>query len=111
MPSELPLEDPVPPDTRPDPDPGEPYPVPDPGEPYPVPDPGEPYPVPDPAVVTGQHFGGALMARVGGAKATFRVPRSTKLVLTVPAGARSGRISIHTSAGTAVSPERFSLVA
>jgi hypothetical protein len=60
--------------------------------------------------VTGRQFGGALVVRLGGSKATFRVPSTTKIVLTVPPRAKSGKISIATRFGAAVSTARFTVI-
>lgn len=43
--------------------------------------------------LTGKNFAGATMVKVGGVRATFVVPTATKLRLTVPAHAASGKIT------------------
>jgi hypothetical protein len=56
--------------------------------------------------VTGAHFGGALVVLLGGVKAKF-TSATTKIVATVPGHARSGKISVTTKGGTAVSSASF----
>jgi hypothetical protein len=60
--------------------------------------------------VTGMNFAGALVVRLGGVKATFRVPSSTKILLTVPGNAKSGKISVKTRGGIAISSIRFTVL-
>lgn len=57
--------------------------------------------------LNGKNFGGATWVKVGGARATFTVPSSTRIVATVPRGAHSGKISVHTSAGLGISGRLF----
>ena len=59
--------------------------------------------------VIGQHLGGAIVATIGGARAHFMVPKSTKLVIIVPGNARTGKIGIQTTAGTGKSGVAFTV--
>jgi hypothetical protein len=58
----------------------------------------------------GSHLDGALVVKFGGVKATFRVPSQTKILATVPSKASSGKISVRTRAGTALSAGRFTVI-
>jgi len=53
--------------------------------------------------ITGKNFTGASLVKIDGLKATFKVVSSTKITATVPAKAKSGKISVTTKAGTATS--------
>jgi hypothetical protein len=57
--------------------------------------------------VTGTGFTGASAVKIGGAQATFKVVSATKITATVPAKAKSGKISITTPAGTTTSSTLF----
>jgi IPT/TIG domain-containing protein len=58
--------------------------------------------------VTGNNFAGAIAVKVGGVTVRgFTVPTATKIRLTIPAGARSGRISVKTRLGVGISATRF----
>jgi hypothetical protein len=50
--------------------------------------------------ITGHDFLGTTAVKFAGAKATFKVVSDTKITATVPAGAKTGKISITTAAGT-----------
>jgi len=60
--------------------------------------------------LTGSHFGGALAVRFGGVKATFSVPSASKILATVPAHAKTGRISVQTRTGVGMSSGRFTVI-
>jgi hypothetical protein len=57
--------------------------------------------------VTGEGFGGATAVTLAGVKAIYTVPTEMKIVMTVPAHAKSGKISITTVGGTATSSSSF----
>jgi hypothetical protein len=57
--------------------------------------------------ITGTGFKGATAVRIGGAKAAFKVVSAAKLTATVPAAAKSGKISVTTPAGTSRSATAF----
>jgi hypothetical protein len=57
--------------------------------------------------VTGTDFTGATAVKFGGVKATFKVVSGTKITATVPARAKSGKISVTTAAGTSTSSTSF----
>jgi hypothetical protein len=57
--------------------------------------------------LTGKHFAGATWVKFAGVKATFRVPSATKIIATVPKGAHSGKISVHTTAGLGITGRAF----
>jgi IPT/TIG domain len=52
--------------------------------------------------IVGKNLGGTLWVKFGGVKATYTVPSATKIVAVVPRHAHSGRISVHTRGGTAI---------
>jgi hypothetical protein len=57
--------------------------------------------------ITGRNFTGATGVKIGGAAAAFKVVSATKITATVPAKARSGKITVTTAAGTATSSTSF----
>jgi hypothetical protein len=57
--------------------------------------------------ITGARFTGAATVKIGGAPAAFKVVSDTKITATVPAKAKSGKISVTTSAGTSSSSTSF----
>jgi len=57
--------------------------------------------------INGFNFGGALWVKFGGVKAAFKVPASGTIVAIVPAKAHSGKISVKTKIGLALSPRAF----
>ena len=60
--------------------------------------------------ITGISFTGATKVTFGGVKATtFSVDSDTKITATVPAGAKTGKIQVTTSGGTATSPGVFTV--
>ena len=61
--------------------------------------------------LTGEHFGvvKSILFNTQIAR-TFEVRSSTEIVVTVPAGAQTGRISVNTDGGTAVSASAFNIV-
>jgi hypothetical protein len=52
--------------------------------------------------IVGKNLGGALWVKFGGMKATYTVPSATRIVAVVPKNAHTGRISVHTRGGTAI---------
>jgi hypothetical protein len=61
--------------------------------------------------ITGANLGGATGVTFGGARAAYSVDSSTQLTATVPQNAVTGRISVTTSVGTAVSSGVFTVTA
>ena len=59
--------------------------------------------------ITGTKLNGALWVRFGGIKAVFTTPKTTQIVATVPKNAKSGKITLKTSGGTATSSKRFTV--
>ncbi len=59
--------------------------------------------------LTGSGFSGATVVELVHAEAAFTVLSDARIRLTVPAGARSGRISVTTPAGTATSAAWFTV--
>lgn len=57
--------------------------------------------------VSGSNLGAALSVGLGGVAANYRVLSASTLVLTVPAGASTGRITVTTAGGTAISKANF----
>jgi hypothetical protein len=57
--------------------------------------------------MVGKNFKGATGVKIGGATAKFVVASGTKIVATVPSGAKSGHLSVTTSAGTGTSKSTF----
>jgi uncharacterized protein (TIGR03437 family) len=53
--------------------------------------------------ITGKDLMGATKVEVNGMKATFKVVSSTKITAKVPAKAKSGKVTVVTKGGTAVS--------
>jgi hypothetical protein len=51
----------------------------------------------------GKHFTGAKMVKVDGMTAKFKVVSPTKLTVTIPSKAKSGKIAVTTAGGTATS--------
>ncbi|MBU5635303.1 IPT/TIG domain-containing protein [Geomonas sp. Red69] len=60
--------------------------------------------------VTGTNLGGMTSARIGGVGAPFAVVSAGKVLLTVPTGAKSGRISVTTAGGTGTSSSNFTVL-
>jgi hypothetical protein len=58
-------------------------------------------------VIRGTGFTGVTVVKLGGVKAPFTVVSATRLRATVPAKAKSGRISVTTAAGTTISSTGF----
>lgn len=59
--------------------------------------------------VTGTNLNGATSVTIGGAAATFSVASATSVTAVVPSGAVTGKISIVTPQGTAISAGNFTL--
>ena len=59
--------------------------------------------------VTGTNLNGATSVTIGGAAATFSVVTATSVTAVVPSGAVTGKISIVTPQGTAISASNFTL--
>jgi hypothetical protein len=57
--------------------------------------------------ISGADFTGASAVKIGGVKATFKVVSGTKITATVPAKAKTGKISVTTAAGTSTSSKAF----
>jgi len=57
--------------------------------------------------ITGMNFNGASSVQFNGATATFTVDSNTQLRANVPAGATTGKISVTTGGGTAISADDF----
>jgi hypothetical protein len=51
----------------------------------------------------GKHFTGAKTVKVDGMKAKFKVVSPTKLTVTLPSKAKTGKITVTTAGGTATS--------
>ena len=49
----------------------------------------------------------AKVVKLGGVAATFRIPEDSRILAKVPKNAHSGRWSVGTATGSAVSPQRF----
>jgi hypothetical protein len=61
-------------------------------------------------IITGVGFGGATAITFAGVEAaSYTVPADTKISATVPANAKTGKISITTAGGTATSSSSFSI--
>jgi len=58
-------------------------------------------------MIRGENFTGATAVKFAGVKAAFKVVSATKITATVPAGAKSGKISVTTPAGTSASSKAF----
>lgn len=59
--------------------------------------------------LTGTNFTGATAVKFGTLKSTFKVVSATKITLTVPSNAKTGKISVTTKAGTATSAKSFTV--
>src|SRR5207247_316362 len=57
--------------------------------------------------ITGTGFTGAIAVKIGGVTATFKAVSGTKITATVPAKAKTGKISVTTAAGTSTSSKSF----
>jgi hypothetical protein len=57
--------------------------------------------------ITGAHFTGASVVKIGAMKTAFKVGSASTITATVPANAKSGKISVTTSGGTALSAKSF----
>jgi IPT/TIG domain len=88
------------------------------GEPVKLPEPGSSIPsitnfAPTKAktgmklVITGTNFTDATRVKIGGVVAVFKVNSATKIVVTVPARAKSGKVSVTTEGGTTTSNKAF----
>jgi IPT/TIG domain len=53
--------------------------------------------------ITGTHFTGTKTVTIDGTKSAFKVVSASKLTLTLPAKAKSGKIEVTTAGGTATS--------
>jgi hypothetical protein len=62
-------------------------------------------------VVVGKHFSHVKDVKVDGLKAKFKVDSATKLTVTIPAKAKSGKIVVTTSTGTARSAHALTIKA
>ena len=60
--------------------------------------------------VSGTNLGGATAVKVGGVAAPFTVSSASRIVITVPTGAKSGRISVTTAGGTGSSSSSFKVL-
>jgi hypothetical protein len=58
-------------------------------------------------LITGKGFTGATLVKIGGAVAVYKVQSATKLLVTVPAKAKSGKVTVTTAGGTATSNKAF----
>lgn len=61
--------------------------------------------------ITGSNFSGTSAVTVAGTKATFTVVSASKITVTVPSGAETGKIGVTTKGGTAQSTADFTVVA
>jgi len=59
--------------------------------------------------ITGESFTGATSVTFGGVKASFTVNSDTQITATVPAGAKTGKITVTTPGGKATSPRAFTV--
>jgi mono/diheme cytochrome c family protein len=59
--------------------------------------------------VTGKNLTGVTTVKLGTLKAAFKVGSATKLTLTVPGKAKTGKISVTTKAGTEISSKSFTV--
>jgi uncharacterized repeat protein (TIGR03803 family) len=67
-------------------------------------------PVGSSVVITGNSFTGATLVGFGGVPATsFTVNSDTQITATVPTGAQTGNIAVHTPSGNAHGPEFFTV--
>ena len=57
--------------------------------------------------ISGANLTGATAVKIGGAAAKFKVVSATKITATVPATAKSGKVSVTTASGTATSSASF----
>jgi hypothetical protein len=57
--------------------------------------------------ISGAHFTGVKWVKVGGTTATFKVVSPTKITVTLSKTDKSGKISVHTAAGTAMSKTKL----
>ena len=60
-------------------------------------------------VINGKTFNGASSVQFNGVAATFSINSSSKITATVPSGATTGKISVTTPGGTALSPTDFTV--
>jgi hypothetical protein len=60
--------------------------------------------------IHGANLGHSTWLRFGGTKAHFTIASDSELIATVPRHAHSGKLSIHSSGGTAVSGARFTVL-
>jgi hypothetical protein len=61
--------------------------------------------------ISGAHFTGVKWVKVGGKTATFKVVSPTKITVTLSKSDKSGKISVHTAAGTAMSKTKLVITA
>lgn len=61
--------------------------------------------------IFGSHFSGTTVVKLGGIRTSFKVPSDTRILVKVPTKAHSGRWSVTTKLGTAVSPTAFTVSA
>lgn len=61
--------------------------------------------------ITGSNYSGVTAVNIGGLNAGFTFVSATKITATVPSGATTGKVSVTTGRGTALSIGNFALVA
>ena len=59
--------------------------------------------------INGANLSGATWLKFGGVRAKFTVSSANWIIAIVPKDAHSGKITIHTKGGTAVSTQRFNV--
>jgi len=59
--------------------------------------------------ITGKNLSGASAVEINGVKAAYTVKSATKITVTVPSNAKTGKISVTTKSGTATSTKSFSV--
>jgi IPT/TIG domain len=60
--------------------------------------------------IYGSNFVRVSAVKFGGVAARFSAVSSTRIVATVPKGAKSGQVSVHTAGGNGISESRFTVV-
>jgi hypothetical protein len=60
--------------------------------------------------IFGDHLSGAKFVKLAGLKVTFRVPSDSRILATVPKKGHSGRWSVMTATGLALSSQRMSVL-
>jgi hypothetical protein len=61
--------------------------------------------------IFGHHFSGATLVKLGGMKATFKIPSDSRILVKVPTNAHSGTWTVRTRYGTALSGVKFTVSA